>query len=88
MNLLPVNETYCTRFKFFIKKLQACFAFLKSDKSAVTFYNVKQKKLNTIYFRIEKQEAANHAKLTLMNLSKDQDLSSKLVENLPENVLL
>lgn len=84
MNLLPVNETYCNRFKFFIKKLQACFAFLKSNKSAVTFYNVKQQKFNTIHFRIEKEEAATHAKLTLMNLSKDQDLSSKLKSNLTE----
>lgn len=63
------------------------FKVLTQKKVAVIILEENKNFYKTNFFEMTNEEMAKSAKLTLMNLSKDEDLKSKLTAQLPSSIL-
>ncbi len=75
---LSVIELDQSTFQILIERIIACFKILTYKKVIVTVYDEEKNEFQTNYFQLDKREVAKSAKLTLMMLSQDQHLESKM----------
>lgn len=81
---LSVIELDESPFKLIIERIKCCFKVLTQKKVIVTVYDEDKKEFYTDFFELDKSEVAINAKLTLMMLSQEQDLESKMYEKVNE----